>query len=326
VGRPSHTSTSASRRTCRGARASSRPEDRCTRRRPPRSPRSRGACRTTRSSTRARSARRRDARAEGHAGASCKSAASTRRQPRTARLVAATTRASTADGAFATTACRRQGHEHSPRPRSPASRARARVPRGLAADNTGATSTRTATLRDGAAEPAKASSSRSASELQRAGLAGIRAEPRVNGSILRINRDTRFSTDKRPYKDHLDFWFWEGERRAASGPDCRAPDGRRPSRSAPACTASTAALAAYRAAVADEPRPRARGCDHGDRLAASRRRPAYKRVRAGSGRPSARGPAAPRRAVRERGLEALRARDGPAFVGWAPSASSAWRR
>jgi uncharacterized protein (TIGR02453 family) len=39
----------------------------------------------------------------------------------------------------------------------------------------------------------------------------IRAEPRVNGSILRINRDTRFASDKRPYKEHLDFWFWEGE-------------------------------------------------------------------------------------------------------------------
>lgn len=43
----------------------------------------------------------------------------------------------------------------------------------------------------------------------------IVAEPRVNGSIFRINRDTRFSDDKRPYKDHLDFWFWEGERRTA---------------------------------------------------------------------------------------------------------------
>lgn len=43
----------------------------------------------------------------------------------------------------------------------------------------------------------------------------IQAEPRVLGSIFRINRDTRFSKDKRPYKDHLDFWFWEGERRAA---------------------------------------------------------------------------------------------------------------
>jgi uncharacterized protein (TIGR02453 family) len=44
---------------------------------------------------------------------------------------------------------------------------------------------------------------------------GIVAEPRVNGSIFRINRDIRFSSDKRPYKDHLDFWFWEGERRDA---------------------------------------------------------------------------------------------------------------
>jgi uncharacterized protein (TIGR02453 family) len=44
---------------------------------------------------------------------------------------------------------------------------------------------------------------------------GIRAEPRVLGSILRINRDTRFGRDPRPYKDHLDFWFWEGERRRA---------------------------------------------------------------------------------------------------------------
>jgi uncharacterized protein (TIGR02453 family) len=43
----------------------------------------------------------------------------------------------------------------------------------------------------------------------------IRAEPRVLGSIFRINRDTRFSRDQRPYKDHLDVWFWEGERRRA---------------------------------------------------------------------------------------------------------------
>ena len=35
------------------------------------------------------------------------------------------------------------------------------------------------------------------------------------GSILRINRDTRFSRDPSPYKDHLDLWFWEGERRRA---------------------------------------------------------------------------------------------------------------
>jgi len=43
----------------------------------------------------------------------------------------------------------------------------------------------------------------------------IRAEPRVNGSIFRINRDVRFSKDKTPYKTTLDFWFWEGIRREA---------------------------------------------------------------------------------------------------------------
>jgi uncharacterized protein (TIGR02453 family) len=41
--------------------------------------------------------------------------------------------------------------------------------------------------------------------------ADVHADPRVNGSIFRINRDTRFSKDKRPYKDHLDLWFWEGD-------------------------------------------------------------------------------------------------------------------
>jgi uncharacterized protein (TIGR02453 family) len=44
---------------------------------------------------------------------------------------------------------------------------------------------------------------------------GIRAEPKVLGSIFRINRDTRFARGVGPYKDHLDVWFWEGERRHA---------------------------------------------------------------------------------------------------------------
>ncbi len=39
----------------------------------------------------------------------------------------------------------------------------------------------------------------------------VHADPRVNGSIARINRDTRFSKDKRPYKHHLDLWFWKGD-------------------------------------------------------------------------------------------------------------------
>lgn len=35
----------------------------------------------------------------------------------------------------------------------------------------------------------------------------IQFEPRVNGSIRRLNRDIRFSNDKRPYKNHLDIHF-----------------------------------------------------------------------------------------------------------------------
>lgn len=39
---------------------------------------------------------------------------------------------------------------------------------------------------------------------------GIHAEPKVNRSLFRISRDTRFSRDKSPYKTHLGLWFWEG--------------------------------------------------------------------------------------------------------------------
>ncbi len=39
----------------------------------------------------------------------------------------------------------------------------------------------------------------------------FQADPRINGSIVRINRDIRFSKDKTPYKTHLDLWFWEGK-------------------------------------------------------------------------------------------------------------------
>jgi uncharacterized protein (TIGR02453 family) len=48
--------------------------------------------------------------------------------------------------------------------------------------------------------------------------ADVHADPRVNGSIFRINRDTRFAKDKRPYKDHLDLWFWEGEGASKQSP------------------------------------------------------------------------------------------------------------
>ena len=41
----------------------------------------------------------------------------------------------------------------------------------------------------------------------------FRAIPKVNQSLFRINRDTRFSNDKTPYKTNLGIWFWEGERK-----------------------------------------------------------------------------------------------------------------
>jgi uncharacterized protein (TIGR02453 family) len=40
----------------------------------------------------------------------------------------------------------------------------------------------------------------------------IVAVPRVNKSIFRINRDTRFSLDPSPYKTNLGIYFWDGLR------------------------------------------------------------------------------------------------------------------
>jgi uncharacterized protein (TIGR02453 family) len=41
----------------------------------------------------------------------------------------------------------------------------------------------------------------------------VQFSAKVNGSMSRINRDIRFSKDKRPYKEHLGLWFWHGDRR-----------------------------------------------------------------------------------------------------------------
>jgi len=40
---------------------------------------------------------------------------------------------------------------------------------------------------------------------------GVHADPRVNQSIFRINRDMRFSKDKSPYKPYFALLFWEGQ-------------------------------------------------------------------------------------------------------------------
>src|SRR3954462_14393076 len=106
--------------------------------------------------------------------------------------------------------------------------------------------------------PAKAFVAALGEQLHARVAPGLRAEPRINGSILRINRDIRFSSDKRPYKEHLDFWFWEGE----------GPSRERPGlfmRLRPATVTLGAgmhrfeppALTAYRAAVDDDARGRA---------------------------------------------------------------------
>ena len=39
----------------------------------------------------------------------------------------------------------------------------------------------------------------------------LQFEPKVNKSIGRVNRDIRFSKDKRPYKTNLTLWFWRDD-------------------------------------------------------------------------------------------------------------------
>ena len=46
----------------------------------------------------------------------------------------------------------------------------------------------------------------------------VQFEPRINGSLFRIQRDVRFSKDKTPYKPHIDLWFWHGDRKNWSTP------------------------------------------------------------------------------------------------------------
>lgn len=52
----------------------------------------------------------------------------------------------------------------------------------------------------------------------RKSVPGITADPRRDKSIFRINRDTRFSNNKTPYKTHLGIYFWEGEGKKLDNP------------------------------------------------------------------------------------------------------------
>lgn len=46
----------------------------------------------------------------------------------------------------------------------------------------------------------------------------IVADPRRDKSIFRINKDTRFSKDKTPYKTHLGIYFWDGDGKKLENP------------------------------------------------------------------------------------------------------------
>jgi uncharacterized protein (TIGR02453 family) len=150
----------------------------------------------------------------------------------------------------------------------------------------------------------------------------LRAEPQINGSILRINRDTRFSNDKRPYKEHVDFWFWEGD----------APSRERPGlfvRLRPSTVTLGAgmhrfepsALAAFRAAVADDASGPALEDAISDAMGlrcVTLGGSMYKRV------PRGMAPDHPRADLLRHGAlyvsgdwKLPRAATGPAFVGWA---------
>lgn len=90
--------------------------------------------------------------------------------------------------------------------------------RGIAADNTKAWfEANRAPYEAGYVEPARRFVETMGERLK-AVSPGVRYEPKISGSIGRINRDIRFSRDKRPYKDHLDIWFWHGDKKGWDRP------------------------------------------------------------------------------------------------------------
>lgn len=65
-------------------------------------------------------------------------------------------------------------------------------------------------FRSGVIEPAKDLVTDLGARLRSSVAPGLVAEPRVNGSLFRINRDIRFSADKSPYKTQQAMYLWEG--------------------------------------------------------------------------------------------------------------------
>jgi uncharacterized protein (TIGR02453 family) len=53
--------------------------------------------------------------------------------------------------------------------------------------------------------------------LRRRIASGLRVEARVDGSIVRVQRDARFARDE-PYKSYLELWFWQGSGPSRANP------------------------------------------------------------------------------------------------------------
>jgi uncharacterized protein (TIGR02453 family) len=99
----------------------------------------------------------------------------------------------------------------------------------------------------------------------------LHVDPRTNYGVKRINRDVRFSRDKKPYKDHQELWWWEGVSKEGSPGYWFHLTPKSVSLAVGLYMAEPGLLERYRAAVVDDRRGRAL-----DRIVKSIERKGYK--------------------------------------------------
>ena len=99
----------------------------------------------------------------------------------------------------------------------------------------------------------------------------LQVDPRTNYGVKRINRDVRFSRDKKPYKDHQTLWWWEGAAKEGSPGYWFHLTSKTVALAVGLYLADPGLLERYRAAVVDDRRGRAL-----DRIAKSIERKGYK--------------------------------------------------
>src|SRR6202165_1479742 len=85
----------------------------------------------------------------------------------------------------------------------------------------------------------------------------LQIDPRTNYGVKRINRDVRFSRDKKPYKDHQTIWWWEGSAKEGSPGYWFHLTPKSVALAVGLYLADPALLERYRAAVVDDRRGRA---------------------------------------------------------------------